>query len=338
MGVSGDAERLLQHGGNLAAARRLFPGAPEPWIDLSTGINARPYPVGEISAASWRRLPEENATRALEEAARRAYGAPESADVVAAPGTQALIGLLPLLAPAKRVGVLGFTYGEHELCWSGAGASVETVETVDALAAFDHAVIVNPNNPDGRLVPPATLLGLAQRFAARGGWLIVDEAFADFLPPEASVAPLLPPSGMVVLRSFGKAYGLAGLRLGFALAGAQDAARMRRARGPWPVSGAAVEIGTRALADQDWLASTSAQAKSDALRLDALLAGAGFRPAGGAPLFRFVNCDDAHAAFRRLAEAGILARAFAKLPHALRFGVPADEAVWEELARRLRSI
>jgi cobalamin biosynthetic protein CobC len=336
MGVSGDAERLLQHGGNLAAARRLYPRAPEPWIDLSTGINARAYPVGALSEASWRRLPEENAALALEEAARRAYGAPESACVVAAPGTQALIGLLPLLAPAKRVGILDFTYSEHELCWAGAGAQVETVDNLDALGGFDHAVIVNPNNPDGRLVPPPALLALAERLAARGGRLIVDEAFVDFLPPEASVAPLLPPSGMIVLRSFGKAYGLAGLRLGFALAGAAEAARMRRALGPWPVSGAAIEIGLRALGDALWRDEARARANQDAGRLDEMLRAAGFTPAGGTPLFRWIRCPDAHRAFRRLAGAGVLVRAFGSQPQALRFGVPTGEAIWEELARRLK--
>ncbi len=335
MGVSGDAERLLQHGGNLAAARRLYPRAPEPWIDLSTGINARAYPVGALSEASWRRLPEENAALALEDAARRAYGAPESACVVAAPGTQALIGLLPLLAPAKRVGILDFTYSEHELCWAGAGAQVETVDSLDALGGFDHAVIVNPNNPDGRLVPPPALLALAERLAARGGRLIVDEAFVDFLPPEASVAPLLPPSGMIVLRSFGKAYGLAGLRLGFALAGAAEAARMRRALGPWPVSGAAIEIGLRALGDALWRDEARARANQDAGRLDEILRAAGFTPAGGTPLFRWIRCADAHGAFRRLAGAGVLVRAFESQPQALRFGVPTGEAIWQELARRL---
>ena len=335
MGVSGDAERLLRHGGNLAAARRLFPGAPEPWIDLSTGINARPYPVGEISAASWRRLPEENATKALEAAARRAYGAPEAAAVVAAPGTQALIGLLPLLFPAKRVGILDFTYAEHALCWSQAGALVETVDSLDALARFDLGVVVNPNNPDGRQAPPQELLAVARELGAKGGRLIVDEAFADLLPSGASVAPLLPQAGLIVLRSFGKAYGLAGLRLGFALAGAADAEAIGRALGPWPVSGAAIEIGLRALEDQAWIEAARAHAQSDAARLDGLLRAAGFSPKGGTPLFRWVTCDDAHGAFLRLASRGVLARAFASQPQALRFGVPADEETWRRLAGRL---
>ena len=338
MGENGDAERLLRHGGNLAAARRLFPGAPEPWIDLSTGINAEPYPVGEISAASWRRLPEENATAALEAAARRAYRAPESAAIVAAPGTQALIGLMPLLFPARRVGILDFTYAEHALCWSQAGARVETVDRLDALASFDLGVIVNPNNPDGRLIAPQDLLECARQLAAKGGRLIVDEAFVDFLPHDASVSPLLPDAGLIVLRSFGKAYGLAGLRLGFALTGAQDAALIRRALGPWPVSGAAIEIGLRALGDDAWLSAARARAHHDAARLDGLLRAAGFQPDGAAPLFRWARCEDAHGAFRRLAQRGVLARAFEAQHHALRFGVPAHEDDWRILAERLAAL
>jgi cobalamin biosynthetic protein CobC len=338
MGVSSDAERLLRHGGNLAAARRLFPGAPEPWIDLSTGINARPYPLGEISAASWLRLPEENATATLEAAAGRAYGAPGSAVIAAAPGTQALIGLLPYLFPAKRVGILDFTYSEHELCWRQAGAQVEIVDSLHALAQCDHGVIVNPNNPDGRLVAPGALLAVAELLAARGGRLIVDEAFVDLLPEGASVAPLLPEEGLIVLRSFGKTFGLAGLRLGFALAGAADGALIRGALGPWPVSGAAIEVGTRALEDEAWLSATRAHAHHDAARLDALLRASGFRPEGGAPLFRWVKCDDAHGTFMALAERGVLARAFESQPHALRFGVPADEETWRLLAGRLEGL
>ena len=334
IGVSSDAERLLQHGGNLAAARRLFPGAPEPWIDLSTGINARPYPVGELSAASWRRLPEENDTVSLEAAARRAYGAPTRAAIAAAPGTQALIGLLPLLFPAKRVGILDFTYSEHDLCWRAAGAQVETVGSLDALASFDCAVVVNPNNPDGRLVAPDALLALANQLAAKGGRLIVDEAFVDLLPEGASVAPLLPEAGLIVLRSFGKTFGLAGLRLGFALAGAADGALIRHALGPWPVSGAAIEIGVRALRDSGWLEAARIQAHLDAARLDTLLQATGFKPAGGTPLFRWMRCDDAHEAFLGLAERGVLVRAFESEPHAMRFGVPADEDTWRLLAER----
>src|SRR5262249_23576572 len=146
--------------------------------------------------------------------------------VVAAPGAQALIQLLPRLLQAEKVGILGFTYGEYEQVWRAAGAAFTCVETINQLAGFDLAIVVNPNNPDGRLVPPERLAALAETLARRGGALVVDEAFIDAEPPEASLAPLLP-MGAIVLRSFGKVYGLPGLRLGFAIADTGVAERLR---------------------------------------------------------------------------------------------------------------
>ncbi|MBV9569299.1 MAG: threonine-phosphate decarboxylase, partial [Hyphomicrobiales bacterium] len=138
----------VYHGGDLAAARLRFPEAPRPFMDLSTGINPSPYPTGALSREAWTRLPEPSAIRALEAIAATAYGASTAEGVVAAPGAQALIQLLPRLLDARRVGVLGFTYAEHEASWRAAGVSVSTVEELDALAGFDVAVVVNPNNPD----------------------------------------------------------------------------------------------------------------------------------------------------------------------------------------------
>ena len=180
---SGERDRFTYHGGDLGAARAAFPDAPAPWIDLSTGINPVPYPLPSLDPAAWTGLPDAGAARALEAAAARAYGA-EAAGTVAAPGTEALIQWLPRLFPARRVGVLGFTYGDHARAWQATGATVETVDTLAALAGFDAAVVVNPNNPDGRLVAPADLAALARHV----GLLVVDEAFADV------VAPCLEPS------------------------------------------------------------------------------------------------------------------------------------------------
>lgn len=288
--------------------------------------------------ASWQRLPEENATFSLEAAAALAYGASSSAFLVAAPGTQALISLLPLLFPAQSVGILDFTYSEHASCWSRAGASVDIVRSIDELGDFDNAVIVNPNNPDGRLVEPGALLALSSRLAGRGGRLIVDEAFVDLLRQTASVVPVLPETGLIVLRSFGKTYGLAGLRLGFAVAGAADAAVIRQALGPWPVSGAAIEIGIRALSDIAWLSAARTRADGGAARLDDILRLAGFTPAGGTPLFRWARSEDAHEAFLALAQRGILVRAFHHERRSLRFGIPSEERIWLSLAWRMASL
>lgn len=319
-------------------ARLAYPHAPEPWIDLSTGINPTPYPVPPLSAASWTRLPEENAVLALESVAATAYGARRVESVVAAPGTQSLIELLPRLFPAKRVGILGFTYSEHATCWRRAGAVVETVASVEALGGFDMAVIVNPNNPDGRCVTVKELLALAKGMAERGGRLIVDEAFVDVMAEGASLVPYLPERGAIILRSFGKTYGLAGVRLGFAVAGLDDAALIRQAIGLWAVSGVALEAGNYALVDRAWLEATRVRLIYKAAQLDAMLQQIGLTVEGGTPLYRLVSSDHASDYFKKLCEAGILVRAFRDRPHWLRFGLPGDAGEWALLEKRLRTV
>ena len=328
-GGDGAGSRFTYHGGDLGAARAAFPAAPEPWIDLSTGVNSDPYPMPPLDAALWIALPEPGAVIRLEAAAARAYGT-TSERVVAAPGTQALIQWLPHLAPARRVGVLGMTYGEHARCWAAAGAEVSTVRDLDALAGFDVAVVVNPNNPDGRLVAASDLAALADRV----GLLVVDEAFMDVMPSGRSLAPTLP-HRTIVLRSFGKTYGLAGLRLGFALATGELAVLLRRAVGPWAVSGPAVAVGCKAFDDAPWLDGTRRRLEAAAARLDHLLATRGATIVGGTPLFRLVDVDDARRWFDDLARAGILVRPFVERPRSLRFGLPHEEARWLRLEAAL---
>lgn len=325
----------IAHGGSLGAARRRFPGAPEPWVDLSTGINPHAYPLPDLPATAFARLPEPEALEGLQRVAAAAYGAADPGMVAAAPGTQILIGLLPRLWPQPEVAVLGPTYAEHAACWRDAGARVTEATAFEALHDAPAAVLCNPNNPDGRRVPAARLLALADRIAGRGGLLLVDEAFAD-LEPEAGLAPALPHPAVVILRSFGKTYGLAGVRLGFALAAPERAGRLRGALGPWAVSGPAIEIGSKALADRGWLAHTASVSRRAAGRLDALLEGAGFCIIGGTALFRLAEAARAQSAYERLGRAGILVRSFPETPTRLRFGLPATEAAWQRLAAALR--
>ena len=331
------ANEVRYHGGNINAARRLFPNAPEPWIDLSTGINPVPYPIGAIAPDVWARLPEPSDQAALEAAARTAYGAGPLPEIVAAPGTQALIQWLPRIFPARRVGILGFTYGEHEKCWRAAGADVTTVGALAELIAFDVGVVVNPNNPDGRMLAPDLLAQTAASLSERGGLLIVDEAFMDALGPRNSLVPCLPDVGAVVLRSFGKIYGLAGLRLGFAVASAEAGGTLRSAIGPWAVSGPAIEIGRCALMDVSWLTRTVLWLSDQANRLDRLLQAAGFTIVGGTPLFRLARHKDATAWFEQFARAGILTRPFRTEPAWLRFGIPGAPVEWERLEAAIHS-
>ncbi|MBG0811092.1 threonine-phosphate decarboxylase [Methylosinus sp. H3A] len=327
----------IVHGGRLDLARARFPEAPEPWVDLSTGVSPYPYPFPPLAPEVFTRLPDVAALAALERIAARAYRAGPKAHLVAGAGTQAFIQWLPRIRPAARVAVLGLTYEEHAAAWRAAGASVARVTTLDDILAAEVGVVVNPNNPDGRLEPAARLAETARRMAAKGGLLIVDEAFADFLPPEASLAPLAGEPGLILLRSFGKAYGLPGVRLGFALCGAELAARLRATLGPWSVAGPALAIGAAALADPAWLAARGAELAADAARLDAHLVAAGFEIVGGVALFRLARHAAADRWFAHLARRGILTRRFGERPDWLRFGLPATPAAQERLERALES-
>ena len=321
---------MRDHGGNLDQAIARFGGDPADWIDLSTGINRRPYPVPTLPPEAWTALPTGAAKRALTEAAARAYGT--GAAILALAGAQAAIQMIPRLLPCGTARVLSPTYNEHAATLRAAGWAVEEVGAPGDLPGADLAVVVNPNNPDGREHRPEALLDLAGRV----GTLVVDESFADPLP-HLSLAAHAGQPGLFLLRSFGKFYGLAGLRLGFVI-GAEDAIETLSAMaGPWPVSGAAIEIGRKALADRNWADETTARLLGETARLDAMAGAAGWAVRGGSPLFRLYETPDAAAAQDRLAAAQIWTRRFPYSPTWLRLGLPGDDAEWQRLQHALRA-
>ena len=322
----------MAHGGMIAAAHALFPDAPLPFVDLSTGINPVAYPLAPLAGDAFTRLPDSDDEAALRRVAAGAYGVADPGMVVAAPGTQILISLLPhlLRGMGRRVVILSPTYGEHEAAWRAAGYDVTVTGDPADLAGADIAVLCNPNNPDGRLLDPAGLLPHA-------GLLIVDEAFADLEQPRFSAAGLLPRGDLLVLRSFGKWTGLAGVRLGFALAEPGIAVRLRAALGPWAVSGPALAAGLQALADSDWRAATIVRLDADCARLDGLLQRAGMAKVGGTRLFRLYE-GEGDAMFHRLGRAGILVRRFGFQPRLLRFGLPGSAGDWRRLEAALGDI
>jgi cobalamin biosynthesis protein CobC len=271
----------VEHGGDLGAARLAFPGAPEPFVDLSTGINPYPYPIPQLPPELLTRLPEQAALDRLAAIAAETYGAPSAAHVVPAPGSQILLPLVARLVRPGRAAVLGPTYAEHIRAAARAGHRVEEVAGPEGLRHAALAVVVNPNNPDGRSVPRQALLSCAQDLQAAGGLLVVDEAFMDVGAPGASLAADCGRPNVVVLRSFGKFFGLAGLRLGFALASPAVAARLRAELGPWAVAGPALAIGAAALADRPWAEATRLRLAQAARRLDQDLAAAGLQIIGG---------------------------------------------------------
>src|ERR1700683_3934987 len=243
-----DADEPLSHGGDLAAARRLFPDAPKPFIDLSTGINPNPYPLPALPAELFARLPDAAATASLAAAAATSYGAPSAAHVVPAPGTQSLLGLGAGLVRRGRAAILPPTYNEHARAARLAGHSVVEARELAALGDADLAIVTNPNSPDGRLIDRETLLALAAKLRARAGVLVVDEAFMDVGPLGFSLAGDVDSGNLIVLRSFGKFFGLAGLRLGFALLDQPSAVRLAAMLGALAVSGPALGTGAAAVA------------------------------------------------------------------------------------------
>ena len=304
------------HGGGLDAARARFGGVAEAWLDLSTGINPEPYPIPHLSARAWATLPDRNAQAALRTAARQVWSVPDGAEILAAPGVSALIPRLPYLAPRGRVAIPGPTYNEHEAAFRMAGWTVTA-------AGGEAIVIVHPNNPDGCL---------HSEIDADAPLAIIDESFCD-VTPDASLIRLAERQGTVVLKSFGKFWGLAGLRLGFAIAPPETIARLADALGPWPVAGPALAIGTAALGDAEWTDRTRARLTRDAARLDALMAPHG-TCLGGTTLFRLYALPDASAFQSRLAHHRIWSRTFPYSDTWLRLGLPPTEG-WPRLEAAL---
>lgn len=327
---------LAGHGGRLAAARAAFPEAPGPWLDLSTGLNPRPYPAPRASWAEQARLPDPELLAALEAAAAAAFGcAPER--VLATAGAEGGIRLLAATLVASSVAVASPTYGGHEAAWRAVGVPVSLVSRAQAGTVEAEArVLVNPNNPDGAATPAEAVAALAG--ARRGGWLIVDEAFVE-PHPELSVAGR-DLDRTIVLRSFGKFYGLAGVRLGFVVAEPALVARLRARQGEWPVSADAIAAGLKAYPDAAWAMRTRRRLAREAGRLDGLLQAAGFEVLGGTSLFRLARAADAQERFERLARRGVLVRPFADAPDTLefadrlRFGLPPASG-WSRLETAL---
>ncbi len=327
----GGANEPLLHGGDLDAARRLFPGAPEPFIDLSTGINPNSYPLPRFSADLFARLPEPAAATAVASAAACAYSARSADHVVPAPGTQILLPMVAGLVRPCRAAMVAPIYAEHARAAAIAGHEVEAVSGIDACRDAGLVIVGNPYNPDGRLHARTALLDLAKDLRGRGGLLVVDEAFMDVGPPDASLAADVSCGNVVVLRSFGKFFGLAGIRLGFALAAPALAARLGAALGPWAVSGPALAVGAKALADTAWRHRTRRRLEKAARRLDTILGNLGLEIVGGTSLFRLARTAEAGALFRHLGRAGILVRTFPDNANLLRFGLPANKREWQRL-------
>ncbi len=322
MNAAATVDPLLHHGGRIAVAAERFPAAQKPWIDLSTGISPWAYPIGEIATNIWQNLPSAENLVELETAAANIFGGVSPDQIVAVPGTDFAIRLLAMLLPAVRVAIVGPTYGGYQSAWPDA----KTMSFAKARGA-DVLVCANPNNPDGAMIQKAQLQRLRN-------FRIIDEAFADAMPEQS----LLPHrNGAIVLRSFGKFFGLAGVRLGFVIADKPFAKQLRAALGDWPVSGPAIAIGIKAYRDTGWHTRHRERLAIAANRLLSLLTDSELATVGGTPLFQLISHPNAASLFNHLAQAGILVRPFAEQPEWLRFGIPGTDADFDRLSVALNN-
>ena len=306
------------HGGGIDAARARFGGDRADWIDLSTGINPVPYQPGPLPADAWTALPDRAAADALCLAARRFWSVPDGAALLAIPGASAAIAMIPTLRPAGQVHISGPTYNEH-----AAAFRLASWQVVDGpCTAPDARVVVHPNNPDGRWHDPAA-----------APLTVIDESFCDIAPERSLIARATDP-GTLVLKSFGKFWGLAGLRLGFAIGDPALIATLADRLGPWPVSGPALSIGCQALSDPAWADATRTRLRDDADRLDQLILPCGATLTGGTPLFRLYDHPRADALQDHLARHHIWTRRFPWSATALRLGLPGPDG-WARLTKAL---
>lgn len=324
---------MLEHGGNLQQAAQQYGMPLADWLDLSTGINPQHYPLPALTPALFQRLPPVPDT--LHTAARSYYGCKH---ILACAGSQAALQTLPALRAPCRVAMPRTMYQEHAHAWQRAGHDVQFFEQVpDAhfLQNTDVLLVCNPNNPTGHLYTTDTLLEWHAQLARRGGWLVVDEAFMDSTP-QHSLASHTGQAGLWVLRSLGKFFGLAGLRVGFLLGEPTVLAQAESLLGPWTVTGPSQYIASQALADQTWQQQMRAHLSAQSKQLAQLLCQHGLKPAGGTALFQYVPHPASGELQQALAREGVWTRYF-ESPSALRFGLPA-EADWTRLAQALKNV
>ena len=315
------------HGGRIDLAAVHYPDAPRPWLDLSTGINPCAWPTDSVPTVDLLSLPSPAAIADLEAAAAAVFGT--FADrVVALPGSELglrMLATLDLPSPARFVVP---SYATHAEAIDGA---VPIARDAIRTLADGTLLLANPNNPDGQCDTPQRLLTIARS----GAFLIVDEAFADIVPGSSLVPLLRPDDRAIIFRSFGKFFGLPGVRLGFMIGPPEHVAEMRQRLGSWPISAHAVAYGIAAYRDAEWIAAARVSIVERAARLDVMLSLHGLQARGECALFRLIEDDAAPALFELLAQAGILTRSFDHSTRWLRMGVPGSDKAFARLDKAL---
>ncbi|GHA56185.1 threonine-phosphate decarboxylase [Amylibacter ulvae] len=308
------------HGGGLDAAMAQFGGTRDHWLDLSTGINPIPYPIGDIPMDSWTRLPDQDGDNTLINAARKFWHVPNGANILASSGVSQIIAMLPQIASGANFQIAKPTYNEHEAAFVHAGFTLNNSAPVK--------IYVHPNNPDGKthVIDDNTL--------KNADLIIIDESFCDICPSESLVKFATRPN-VIILKGLGKFWGLAGLRLGFAIGHPANIQKLRNLIGPWAVSGPAQYIGARALDDTDWITKTRKRLQTDAFRLDKIAIASGLGIIGGTDLFRLYKTNDAVSFQKHLAQNYIWSRIFPYSSEWIRLGLPGQPDHWAQIESAL---
>lgn len=325
----------IAHGGALSEAIAKYGGTASEWLDLSTGISPFSLPLPEISADSWRRLPEQSEVRRVCELAMRHYGG--SVVPIAVPGTQAAIQLLPFLTPnASEVAIVSPTYGEYEQAYRRMDMEVDPIDALDGatVTRASVAVLANPNNPDGRETPRDDIFGFVR--AQRHRLVIIDEAFADMRQDLTMVGAAGMEPNLMVMRSFGKFFGLAGLRLGFVFAEPALAKILSDRLGPWAVSGPALAIAAHAFSRLDLINELRGKLDKAYTMTRSALKMASVKIVGETSLFFYCDVGDGAAVRDLMASHKLLVRAFDHSPSRIRIGLVPDELSAVRLRETLR--
>ena len=345
----------INHGGSIDRAAQKYGIAVENWLDLSTGINPVGYPVPQIAAHYWQRLPLGSELTALKKAASQYYQLPSPDHLVCTAGTQSLIQTIPFWlrdnSHISSVHILGPTYAEHGRCWQRAGHAC-THHNIPAMERLELArslfetgtsgtvvILVNPNNPDGALIPASDIADLSNLADQSNNWLIVDEAFID-CEPDQSVCPNIDEMPKtLVLRSFGKFFGLAGIRIGCVVLSPALARDLEERIGPWAIPGPSMEVAALAFADHDWQQATRDHLRKDRDRLEALVTDhSPLKCVGATPLFLLFDGQHVHNIADHLARKGILVRLFDHDETKIRFGLPGTKDDWNRLEAAFRAL
>ncbi len=346
----------LQPTGRLRGLSPYEPPASGPFVDLTLDANEGMAPenvlenvLTGISAEDLRRYPD---TGELERALADTYCIDAERVVVTNGGDDAIERACGAVLEPGREAVLHHpTFEMIERGVRLAGGEVRSIEWIEGafpvrecVAAISPATslvaIVSPNNPTGSVISFDGMMEVVRAAARVGALVLADFAYIEFAN-EDPTRSLLDEPNVIVVRTFSKAMGLAGARVGYALASSEVAHWLRTVGGPYPVSSISATIALASLRSAGEQRAFVNNVRSEREELSSLLRTFGYTVLDSQANFVTARFADARFVWNSLASLGIGVRAFASRPELdgfLRITLPGDEAAFDRLVRALRTI